>query len=285
MIYCVLCGYRNDDDARFCVQCGAELELPAPVLNETPFFGMPENDAVEETKIEEEAPKKRGRKKSVQEKAGEEPADAPSDKPLEEEVLPTEEVPSIEETMSAEEAPNEDAFEAVAEVAETHIEESYPVPEKEYAEPERIDRYIPPAMPPVYPAASEVYRPQFAGTRYSEPSQSDIPQTAPRIYPEPGDRAQSKTTKSLSTAAYFWLKVLYAIPGLGFIMAIILSAAPTNVNLKRFSRATLIFQIIAGILILFCVLTIIILVQRYGFFWQCDGSSWFFSGKYRPYQG
>lgn len=44
-------------------------------------------------------------------------------------------------------------------------------------------------------------------------------------------------SKPLSPWAYFGLKVLYAIPIVGFILLIVFSFAPRNKNFKNFTRS------------------------------------------------
>lgn len=78
--------------------------------------------------------------------------------------------------------------------------------------------------------------------------------------------AIEKDTKSeqkvLSTGAAFWLMLLFAIPGLGLIFAIIFSAAGKKCqSRKNFARAVLIWQIIA-------IIAILSLVIVCYFFWK-----------------
>ena len=66
--------------------------------------------------------------------------------------------------------------------------------------------------------------------------------------------------KPLGTSAYFWLSILYAIPVLGFVFVLILSAIPRNRNLKNFTRAILVFYLIAIIIGLIAGIVIMFLM-------------------------
>ena len=69
-----------------------------------------------------------------------------------------------------------------------------------------------------------------------------------------------KEYKPLGTSAYFWLSILYSIPVLGFIFVLILSAVPRNRNLKNFTRAILVFYLIAIIIALIAGIVIMFLM-------------------------
>lgn len=49
----------------------------------------------------------------------------------------------------------------------------------------------------------------------------------------------------VSTGAFFWLDVLFKLPGLGWLFCIILSFAPKNYNIKHFARSKLVVLVIA----------------------------------------
>ncbi len=76
-------------------------------------------------------------------------------------------------------------------------------------------------------------------------------------YQQPAPMAEPEN-KVISTAAYFWLMLLYALPVVGFISCIIMAFAPRNRNLKNYAKATLIWVIVslvlAGLLILLVIL-------------------------------
>ena len=64
----------------------------------------------------------------------------------------------------------------------------------------------------------------------------------------------------METSAYFWLSILYAIPVLGFVFVLILSAIPRNRNLQNFTRAILVFYLIAIIIGLIAGIVIMFLM-------------------------
>ena len=75
----------------------------------------------------------------------------------------------------------------------------------------------------------------------------------------------SKSDRPVSTAAYFWLMLLFAIPGLGLILAIILAFAARKKSLRNFARANLIWVLVALILCIVGALVGWILLKDTGF--------------------
>ena len=77
-----------------------------------------------------------------------------------------------------------------------------------------------------------------------------VPQPAPT--PAPVD----KSNKIVKTGTFFGFMLLFAIPVIGFICAIIFSFAPKSKSLKNFARATLIWMIIGlvitAIIVILC---------------------------------
>lgn len=64
------------------------------------------------------------------------------------------------------------------------------------------------------------------------------------------------TYKPMSVSKYFWLTVLFGIPGIGFLSTILLSFIPRNRNLKNFARSAfiiiaipLIVSLIGGVIV------------------------------------
>jgi len=285
MVYCVLCGHRNEGDARFCVNCGAELMLPDPESMESSEVIAPENAKEEPKQSEAATPEKRRRRKNSPEReaielvpdTSEPPADpgeaellsSPDAAPVDDlaDMADSNSIPEAEAEVQEQPEADVDAPEDALPAEQGETKENAALPEKEWMEPERIDSYIPPAMPPVYSAAPEYYRSQTEDSRYLESARpSGYAEPSP-AFSMPVGTVQPKPVKPLSTAAFFWLKVLFMIPGLGFIMAIVFSATPVNTNLQRYSRATLIFQILACIVILFVLLSLVIISQRFGPGW------------------
>ena len=60
-----------------------------------------------------------------------------------------------------------------------------------------------------------------------------------------GDMPRGGAYGVVSTGAFFWLDVLFKLPGLGWLFCIILSFAPKNYNIKHFARSRLIVLVIA----------------------------------------
>ena len=74
-------------------------------------------------------------------------------------------------------------------------------------------------------------------------------QTSPIPQPVMAPVASDPTNKTVSTAAYFWLMLLFAIPVIGWLICLIMAFAPKNKNLKHFARAILIWGLVAAVLI------------------------------------
>lgn len=225
MIYCVECGTENDSNSRFCIHCGAEIFVPDEVIEKSALDAQV--IAVEETVVE---PKKRGRKPKVKEESVESAEVIGEAEPPEEVAIEPLEIDSVDEPIITEESQAEDQEPEALEWNDTK---------------QSPKRYVPPVMPSETYSQNGYYRPSppINSTPYSN-----------RVAEPPITRNIDGKIKPLSTAAYFWLRVLYSIPGIGFIMLVILSIAPSNLNLKRFSRASLIYRII-----FYCMFTIICL--------------------------
>ena len=249
MIYCVECGTANDAAARFCTKCGVELYVP----EELQIVEIPEQEVVVQ-------PKKRGRKPKAVETL-----------PLEQQETPIE----IEENQETNEDSQEDVIPIqlpeLPEAIETvQVVEADPIPESTLSEPEVISgpealewsdnqpptsRYVAPVMPKNNARTEESY-----ATHNVNPYIEQLPKP-------PVPRVVNTRIKPISTAGYFWLFVLYSIPGIGFIVSIILAVAPSNQNLKSFSRASLIYRIIGYTLLLIVFLMLVVLWQHFDWSW------------------
>ena len=100
------------------------------------------------------------------------------------------------------------------------------------------------AIPEPLPAAPqpEPAREQYA---YEEPKQTVYPPRTPA-----GSTAPDRGQKPVSTFAFWALKLLYAIPVVGFFASLVLAIAPENKSLKHHALATFIWRlIILGFLI------------------------------------
>ena len=97
------------------------------------------------------------------------------------------------------------------------------------------------------------------------PAPQPVPQPAPQPFvtpvPQPVFTQQASVAESndnvVGTAAFFWLKLAFVIPVVGFILSIILSFAPKNKSLKNYAKSTLIWYILGivavGIFVLLSV--------------------------------
>ena len=57
--------------------------------------------------------------------------------------------------------------------------------------------------------------------------------------------ASAPADQIVSTARFFWFRILFMIPFVGFILSIIMSFAPRNVNFKHFARSYMIMYFIS----------------------------------------
>ena len=110
--------------------------------------------------------------------------------------------------------------------------ETIPEQAAEAAVPEPL-----PAVPQSQPAGEQYAYGETQHTAYP-------PQSAGRT------AAQDKSQKPVSTLAFWALKILYAIPVVGFFASLVLAIAPENKSLKHHALASLIWRlIILGFLI------------------------------------
>ena len=79
------------------------------------------------------------------------------------------------------------------------------------------------------------------GAKTSEPSPAPQPQYAS----QPEQRPQGGKYGVASTASFFWLMLLFALPVIGWICCIVFSFAPQNENIKHYARAILLWDIVA----------------------------------------
>lgn len=113
------------------------------------------------------------------------------------------------------------------------------------------------------PVSAPQPQPQAVSPKPTAPIQPrpTTAQAQPRpVTPQPSIAHQTsapvtvdKTSKVAGMGAFFGLMLLFALPVIGFIAAIVFSFAPKNKNIKNFARATLVWMIIgiviAGIII------------------------------------
>ena len=98
------------------------------------------------------------------------------------------------------------------------------------------------------PAAPAPAQPQYQ-TAQPQYQQAQPQYTVPAAAPQPD--------QTVSTARFFWFRILFAIPFVGFILSIIMSFAPRNINFKHFARSYMIMNFIGiGIVILVLVIAL-----------------------------
>lgn len=88
----------------------------------------------------------------------------------------------------------------------------------------------------------EPVRPQPDTVRPEQVWQTAPPAPAP--LPVPAAEPE-KRSKEISTAGYFWLMLLFAVPVVGFIAMLIFAGAVKNKNLRNFARAHVVWVIVA----------------------------------------
>ena len=144
------------------------------------------------------------------------------------------------ETAAAPAAPAEESASGSADGAPAAFEYSEPAAPAPAAAPEAAENaqqgfaYGAPAAPAPAPAPAPA-QPQYqqAQPQYQQPQPQYTVVTAA---PEPD--------QTVSTARFFWFRILFVIPFVGFILSIIMSFAPRNVNFKHFARSYMIMYFI-----------------------------------------
>ena len=138
------------------------------------------------------------------------------------------------ETAAAPAAPAEESASGSADGAPAAFEYSEPAAPAPAAAPEAAEdaqqgfAYGAPAAPaPAQPQYQQA-QPQY--------QQAQPQYTVVTAAPEPD--------QTVSTARFFWFRILFAIPFVGFILSIIMSFAPRNVNFKHFARSYMIMYFI-----------------------------------------
>jgi len=104
-----------------------------------------------------------------------------------------------------------------------------------------------PAVKEEIPAEEKVVKEPVTVQAQPEQQQQYIPpqQTA---YTPPMQALQQAENHSASTAHYFWMMLVYALPLIGWIICIVMAFVPKNESKKHFARAILIWGIV-GIVI------------------------------------
>lgn len=144
------------------------------------------------------------------------------------------------ETAAAPAAPAEESASGSADGAPAAFEYSEPAAPAPAAAPEAAENaqqgfaYGAPAAPAPAPAPAPA-QPQYQKAQ-PQYQQAQPQYTVVTAAPEPD--------QTVSTARFFWFRILFVIPFVGFILSIIMSFAPRNVNFKHFARSYMIMYFI-----------------------------------------
>ena len=144
------------------------------------------------------------------------------------------------ETAAAPAAPAEESASGSADGAPAAFEYSEPAAPAPAAAPEAAENaqqgfaYGAPAVPAPAPAPAPA-QPQYQQAQ-PQYQQAQPQYTVVTAAPEPD--------QTVSTARFFWFRILFVIPFVGFILSIIMSFAPRNVNFKHFARSYMIMYFI-----------------------------------------
>ena len=104
-----------------------------------------------------------------------------------------------------------------------------------------------PAVKEEIPAEEKVVKEPVMVQAQPEQQQQYIPPQQQQYTP-PMQALQQAENHSASTAHFFWMMLVYALPLIGWIICIIMAFAPKNESKKHFARAILIWGIV-GIVI------------------------------------
>ena len=144
------------------------------------------------------------------------------------------------ETAAAHAAPAKESASGSADGAPAAFEYSEPAAPAPAAAPEAAENaqqgfaYGAPAAPAPASAPAPA-QPQYQQAQ-PQYQQAQPQYTVVTAAPEPD--------QTVSTARFFWFRILFVIPFVGFILSIIMSFAPRNVNFKHFARSYMIMYFI-----------------------------------------
>ncbi len=203
--------------AKFCTNCGKEL---SPEMTVCPECGAPVPGAQPQPQPETVRP-------AVQQE--EKPAVQTTETPKEPQTPELTLTPEIS-TYSQPQPPQTNTPPTVPQPQ--GIEQPQPAtqPQPAYSQPQPTYQNNPPVQQNVYAqqnAPQMGYMPPVAGTE---------PMPMPMEEPLPAG--------AMSTAGFFWLMFLYAIPVVGFIACLIMAFASKNASRRNYSRAVLIWALV-----------------------------------------
>ena len=133
--------------------------------------------------------------------------------------------------------------------------------------PEAQETAAPEPMPAKPQPDPEPERPRPESVRPEQVRQTAPPAPAPL---PAASAAPEPRSKEISTAGYFWLILLFAIPVVGFIAILIFAFAVKNRNLRNFGRAHLVWIVVAliALVLLWIALQVILKVTGAEIDWQ-----------------
>ena len=282
-MFCSNCGASLRDGVKFCPYCGQKVRIPEPIPTPEPIpAAMPSDPGPgwmdSNANADEAAPAQKAENESslFKHPSFEKPEEAPAAPE------PVFEEPAAPEPVYEEPAAPEPAFEEPA--APGPVFEEPAAPEPVFEEPAAPGPVFEEPAAPVYGAPVFNARQTEANDMpaYTEPEPASAPTPDPKqehrrkqnrqpVYDEPVDEPAflpvkeaeiPRENRPLSPWAYFGFGLLYSIPVIGFILLIVMSFAPRNVNLKNFTRSywcglalVVVFVLIVLVLILTGVLT------------------------------
>ncbi len=255
-MFCSQCGNKLPDGARFCGRCGQKVVNRTP--EPEPVYEAPAPEQIPAAAPARVSPSMMRFDRMSSEESGlerpEPPVEHPAETPTVEEPVfeePATETSEAEEIVHEEPAHEEPAVEAPA--YEEQEETPQPVFERSTFRdpiPEEASAYMPPQPKQPVDTAPPVSEPRFE-RRIPEPAAPEAmpyqkkapvqpmredPVDQPAFLPEKEPEVPEEN-RPLSPWAYFGYSVLFAIPVIGWILLIVFSLAPKNVNLKNFTRS------------------------------------------------
>ena len=95
------------------------------------------------------------------------------------------------------------------------------------------------------------------------PTPQPVYQAAPQpVYQAPADGKEIAPV--VKTGAFFWLDILYVLPGIGFIACIVVAAASKNANIRHHAAAKLIEVLVGFVLGIIAVILCMAAIKRVG---------------------
>ena len=104
--------------------------------------------------------------------------------------------------------------------------------------------------------------PEAPGATYNQPPYQQPYYENPPYQQPPVQFEEPPVSKVVSTGGFFWLDLLYLIPGIGLLACIIIALAAKNLNIKHHACAKLVeLLVLFVLLIILSILTVIAITQ------------------------